>query len=343
MHRNYFNPSLPSSFGGVEPLFQSVKNVTRNQVKDFLRGQEAYTLHKQRNKKFKRLKTIAYGLNRHFQTDLADFSNIQKYNKGFKFVLIVIDVLSRYTWAVPLKSKKGSEVAEALDKIFKERTPIYLNSDKGTEYYNRNVAAILKKHDVIHFSAESEIKAAMAERVIKNLKTRLYRYFTFKNTYCYLDVLAKFIKSYNNSKHSALPNLAPSQVTMKNELKVWRHLYKRVKVPPLAKSIKAGDFVLITRSKDRYEKGYERNYSREVFKVVRAKAGVYTLQDLQGTEIKGRFYKQEVQKIIHDPEAFFPVEKVIKRVRGRALVKFLGYPSSFNKWIPTSQIKKIST
>ena len=65
---------------------------------------------------------------------------IIKFNKGFRFLLCVIDIFSEYAWVVPLKDKKGISIANAFQKILKEsdRKPNKIWVDKGSEFYNNS-------------------------------------------------------------------------------------------------------------------------------------------------------------------------------------------------------------
>ena len=70
-----------------------------------------------------------------------------KWNKGFRYLLTVLDIFSKYGWIVPLKDKKGETVAEAFETILKEgRKPEYLWVDKGKEYCNKYVKDLLEKN-----------------------------------------------------------------------------------------------------------------------------------------------------------------------------------------------------
>ena len=72
--------------------------------------------------------------------DLADMQLISKFNKGFRFLLCVIDIFSKYAWVVPLKDKKGISIVNAFQKILKEsdRKPNKIWVDKGSEFYNNS-------------------------------------------------------------------------------------------------------------------------------------------------------------------------------------------------------------
>ena len=84
------------------------------------------------------------GIDKIWAADLADMTALSKENKGVNFLLLVIDIFSKYGWIIPLKDKKGETVANALKTIFKERKPGKLWTDKGREFYNKVVKDLIE-------------------------------------------------------------------------------------------------------------------------------------------------------------------------------------------------------
>ncbi len=138
----YYDVSNPNSFGSIDKLYNAAKskfpNLKREQVENWLKSQETYSLYKPLIKKFKRNPMISSHIDQWWQSDLSDMSSLSKDNKGYKYLLMVIDVLSKYAWAFPLKNKKPASIVESFEKLFREskRKPIYLYTDAGTEYVN---------------------------------------------------------------------------------------------------------------------------------------------------------------------------------------------------------------
>ena len=87
-----------------------------------------------------------------------------KDNEGVTFLLLVIDIFSKYGWVIPLKNKEGKTVAEALKTIFKERKPEKLWTDKGKEFYNKDVKGLVEI-----YSTENEEKSSIVERWIRTM------------------------------------------------------------------------------------------------------------------------------------------------------------------------------
>ena len=112
--------------------------------------------------------------------DLADVQLISKFNKGFRFLLCVIDFFSKYAWVVPLKDKKGASIVNAFQKILKEsdRKPNKIWVDKGSEFYNNSFKKWLKDNDIEMYSIHNEGKSVAAERFIRTLRNKIYKYIT---------------------------------------------------------------------------------------------------------------------------------------------------------------------
>ena len=113
-------------------------------------------------------------------TDLADTQLISKLNKGFRLLLCVIDIYSKYAWVIPLKDKKGITITNAFQKILDEsnRRPNKIWVDKGSEFYNRSVKSLLQNNDIKMCSTHDEGKSVVAERLIRTLKNKICKYMT---------------------------------------------------------------------------------------------------------------------------------------------------------------------
>ena len=103
---------------------------------------------------------------------------ISKFNKGFRFLLCVIDIFSKYAWVVPLKDKKCVSIVDAFQKILDKsgRKPNKIWVDKGSEFYNNSFKKWLKDDDIEMYSVHNEGKSVVAERFITTLKTKIYKY-----------------------------------------------------------------------------------------------------------------------------------------------------------------------
>ena len=209
----------------------------------------------------------------------------------------------------------------------------------------------MTENDVRYFPTQNETKASTSERGIKTIKTKLYRYFTYKDDYKYLPVLQSIADSYNKTYHRTI-GVSPTAVKESNAEEVRLSTYfarQKNKTKPDLKRFKykIGDYVRISHLKNVFTRAYDETYSGEVFQVYkryhRGILPIYRLRDLQQEEIKGTFYESELQKIVVDPNQTWRVEKVLKS-RGRGqnkqyFVKWKYYPKKFNSWISASDIE----
>ena len=118
----YYDPKRSEGFGGVGRLYQDVKKegkfkISRKEIKEWLMKQDAYTLHKPMRRHFKRNRVIVGGIDQQWQMDLADMQSMRKFNDGYRYLLVCIDVFSKYAWVVPLKNKTGPALVEAFKII----------------------------------------------------------------------------------------------------------------------------------------------------------------------------------------------------------------------------------
>ena len=135
--------------------------------------QLAKKLHKPIIRKFKKRKVYSEFKDNIWGADLADIQLISKFNKGFRFLLYVIDIFSKYAWVIPLKDKKGISIVNAFQKILKEsdRKPNKIWVDKGSEFYNSSFKKWLKDNYIEMYSIHNERKSVVTERFIRTLKT----------------------------------------------------------------------------------------------------------------------------------------------------------------------------
>lgn len=342
----YYDPSHPAGFGTVGKLFKASKaagkKYTKNQIEDYLSKQDTYTLYKPQRLNYPTRKTVARGLHETHQTDLADVSKHAKYNNGIKFILVVIDVLSKKAYAEALKDKSNASVVKGFQLIYADgRAPIPINegSDRGKEFLGGPIQKYFKSIGINHYVLENRQKAAVAERFIRTLKAKIYKYMDATGSEQFVDKLQGFMNAYNTTVHRSI-KMTPDAVTLENAAQVAHRLYGRV---PLSQTknkskYKAGDHVRISEHRRTFQKSYEQNFTDEVFVVARVlhtNPVSYKLKDIYDEPLTSIFYNQELVKVITTKNKRYRIEYVIreKRVRGvkQALVKFRGY--SKPEWV----------
>lgn len=293
-------------------------------------------LHKQARRNFPRRRVIIKGFDDLWQADLAEFIPYARENKGHKYILVVIDCYSKFLWTRPLKSKTAKVVVESLKQILKQargRVPNNLQTDQGKEFYNKEFSLLMSKFNINHYSTYSVKKASIAERVIRTLKNKLYREFSLRGKYKWIDILDNVTKQYNNSKHQTI-GMKPVQVTVNTKLNAYDNLKIFGK-----HRFKVGDVVRVSKFKSVFAKGYTPNWSTELFKIAKIQITnpvVYLLEDMRGQPIAGGFYEQELQKTKHSD--VYLVEKVLRKRGDQLYVRWLGFDKSHDQWIHKSEI-----
>ena len=296
----------------------------------------AEELHRPIRKHFTKRYVFVRNVDDIFGADLIDMQALSKQNKGYKYILMVEDIFSKYGWAVPLKTKTGIAVRDALKQIFKQHVPKKLWTDAGWEFYNTEVKALLKKHDITLYSTENEEKCSVVERWNRTIKTKLWKYFTANHTHKYIDVLDALIEKYNNTVNRAI-GMTPTEARKpSNHGAVFRHLYfkKMAKLGEKKPKFQIGDKVRLGVKKDLFEKSYIINWSDKIYTIKRVFATrpiTYKVEDDKGVEHKGKFYEQDLQKTKVDE---FRIQKVLKKTKNSALVRWMDYDSSYDSWIP---------
>ena len=343
----YYDPSHPAGLGSIAALAAAAK-VPVKKTREWLKKQSTYTLHRRAFKRYPTRKYYVSDIDEQWQMDLADMVQVQSKNQGFRYILTCIDILSRYAWARPLKTKSGNEVAAAIADIFESgRKPRRIQTDQGGEFFNPAVKKLLSDNDIELFSVKSPVKAAMVERFNRTLKSKIWRMFTSRNNHKWLDDLPKLVYSYNNAKHRTIA-MKPANVNKDNAMLVWERLYAKDKRNvSTMKGIREGDVVRISAAKGQFEKGYLPNWSREEFTVDKINTkylpNMATLKDYSGETIEGAFYADEIQKIIREKDDdVYDVEKIIRQKKKYGevwyLVKWLGYGNNFNSWVRKKDI-----
>ena len=134
--------------------------------------QLAEELHKPIIRKIGKRKVHASFKDNIWSADLADMQLLSRYNKGIRFLLCVIDILSKYASVVPLKYKKVISVVKAFQSILKQsnRKSNKIWVDKGSEFYNAYFKKWLQDNNIVMYSTHNEGKSVVAERFIRTLK-----------------------------------------------------------------------------------------------------------------------------------------------------------------------------
>lgn len=299
-------------------------------------------IHKPVRINFPRRRVIVKGLNDLYQADLVEVIPYAKLNKGFKYLLVVINVFSKYVWVKPVKNKTGLDVTTAMDEILKKlaQTPKNLQTDLGKEFYNKDFKNLMLKYKINHYSTYSNLKSSIVERVNRTLKSMMWKEFSARGNYKWIDILQDIVSAYNSKKHSTT-GFKPVDVNEKNEKLLLDTVFSNVKtIDPKPNKFKIGESVRVSKTRQVFTKSYTPNWSNEIFIISKVKATnprTYHLRDSSGQDIKGGFYGFELQKVKH-PNIYL-VEKILSRKGSKLYVSWLGMDKRHNSWINKSDLQ----
>jgi hypothetical protein len=338
MDQIYYQVGHPAAYGSIEKLRRSVQK-PRREVMDFLQRSDTYTRYKPARRRFPRLKTIALFKNELFQSDLADFQKLARYNKGYRYVLVCIDTLSKFVFYVPVKSKMAKDVKPAFVKIFKVSKPKLLQTDRGTEFVSSPMKRFFEQQNIKLYHTFSENKASLAERQIRTLRATLARIFAYSGKKQYYHLLPKLADAYNATVHTTT-GFAPNQVNATNEALIFEKLYGGERRTSEKPKFKVGDQVRISLATGFLAKSSEQAFSDEIFTIKRIKITdpiTYFLEDGAQINILGAFYSQELSRVKKGVDEFWEVERIIKsrtkNGKREYFVKFRGYENNHNTWV----------
>ncbi|KAL3070026.1 hypothetical protein niasHS_017315 [Heterodera schachtii] len=303
----YKDLSSPVAFTSVEPLLREARKsqpkINRADVQNYLATQRTYTLHRQAKRRYRRLPTLAPGLHTEWQADLAIFDRLAKQNRGYKYLLVCIDTLSRQVFVEPVKTKTSANMIRAFEHIFKRSKyiPWKVLTDQGKEFTARAVQHFFRAKDVEHFCmlTSPQFHAGMAERANRSIKERLYRYFTERNTYTWIDVVQDIVLAINHSPNSSI-GMRPADVNFKNAEALRQKLHNAAEnVVRRQPRYRVGDRVRIEKYKHVFQKGYLPRFTNELFTVAEVHTErspvVYRLRDDHNEIISGTVEQQFVQ------------------------------------------------
>ncbi|XP_066912835.1 uncharacterized protein [Clytia hemisphaerica] len=368
LYKLYYSLASPASFSGLEKLYREARKnsatISRSKVKRWLSSQLTYTIHRPVSRlRFATRPVVVYDIDEQWQMDLVDLTKLSRYNSGFKYLLTCIDVLSKFAFVQPLKTKTGKELNVVMERMFQQRKPKLIHTDQGTEFLNTHVKRLLKEHGGIKlFFTYSERKASIVERFNRTFKNLMFKYFTKYNTYRYIDVLQDMVERYNNSYHRSI-KMNPSEVTKENAPLAWVNLYeKRLNSGKRQaearrrrrhnRVLKIGQHVRISIERTVFQKRYEQSWTEEIFIITHVLGGngsrspiVYKLKDQADEPLKGVFYRDELQTVT-EPRTY-RIEKILRKKKNTRdgtisyLVKWKGYSNKFNSYVSEKDIEAI--
>ncbi len=317
--------------------FARRENIPYEDARSALKGDDVYTLNKYARYTYPRRKIVLSHIDEMWSMDLMDVQSTSRSNDGIRYLLIIVDGLSKYVWVVPLKTKEGAVVASAFQGVITSsgRSPRSLWIDEGTEFLNRHFKAVCEKYHISTYHTWTAYGSVFAERFIRTLRMRLAKLMDVRGSVRYIDVLDGIISLYNTTPHS-LTKIAPANVAPADETRI-SSLMRQGAAPNTPPVFKVGQHVRMADERGMFSKeATTQRWSRQIFivrRIIHSHPVVYELEDLSGTPVEGYLYEPELQAV--DKPVKFAEEIVRTRTRQgvkEELVHRIGYPARMDFW-----------
>ena len=295
-----YNESGPAAFGSINNLTKA-SGISREKVTEFLQSKDSYTKYKGIRRKFPRLNAHARYIDEIWCLDLAQMDKLSQWNRVINFLLVTVDVFSRYLRVEPLRRKGAEAVKAAFIKMCSKKSelkfPKKLWLDQRKEFFG-DMVNFCEDVGVKYYHTYSETKVTFGERAIRTLKNLIYRYLEENDTLTYIKELQMFVDVINSRINRNI-GLAPKDVVNADFLTV---MYKRMKLRKNTKpKFQVGDKVRLALAESKFQKGYKPHYTHEIFLVRKintlAPFPTYFVVDQKGENIDGIFYEQELSKV----------------------------------------------
>ena len=301
----------------------------------------AKELHAPARKNFPTRTVEVKGISDLYQADLVEMIPYAAINNNYKYILTVINCFSKYAYAIPLKNKRAPTIVEAIKPILDANSMRYLQTDQGTEFFNKEFKTLVKQYNIKHYSSYTEKKASIIERFNRSLKSLMYQKFTETGNYKWVNILPTLLHNYNTRKHRTI-NMKPIEVNSSNEQLVMKNIIKNrqhYNITEKKQRFKVGDKVRISKYKQVFDKGYLPSWTNEIFTVHSVEPTLpvtYTLKDYRSKLLKGKFYDKEIKKTTVGD--VYLVEKIIRTKGNKVYVKWMGFDGTHNSWIDKSEL-----
>ena len=238
--------------------------MTQKNIKIFIN--EIYS--KPPKKNYDTNKTDVYFIDDIWSLDILDLKDYgPENNRGYRYILVIIDNFSKFGWTVPLKNKSAQIIKDSFENILisSKRKPNLIETDDGSEFVNKLFNNLLNTKKIKRYSRNTALRAVFAERFNRTIRDLLKKLVFEKGDGNWIDILQTITKQYNNRRHTST-KFSPIEASLKkNEGFVYKNLLdKRKKVKP---KYEMGDLVRTADLKKTFSKGDTTNWSYKLYKI----------------------------------------------------------------------------
>ena len=345
--RAYTRPGHPTAFSAPHNVAK-YHNISKTKAKKLLEYVEGYRMHREYKQPRLYNPYFVHRRREQVQADLIDIGLIHQQNDDVKFLLVIIDIFTKFVWVYPLKNKTARSVLVALQKWLRDVRvkPRKFMSDRGNEFVNASVQNLFRNNNIEFVEAYGTLKACIAERVNKTLQILIYKYLTEKETTRYINVLQKIVQTYNNRGHRTLEGMTPAEAdrprSQAQVQAIYHDRYAKLAEKRRGPKFRVGTIVrLKTMPKKIGSSGraYAEQFHGEYFRIARINrtmpVPLYYLRSMDdGEMVKGGLYAEQLQR---QRGNVYKIERVLRRRTRRGvrelLVKWKYFGPRYNEWI----------
>ena len=197
--------------------------MTQKNIKIFIN--EIYS--KGPKKNYATNKTDVYYIDDIWSLDILDLKDYgPKNNRGYRYVLVIIDNFSKFGWTVPLKNKSAQTINDSFENILisSKRKPNLIESDRGKEFYDNIFQDFLNKNTIKLYSINSSYGAVFAEKFNRTIRDLLKKIVFEQGGAKWVDILPIITKQYNNRIHTST-KLSPKDASLKKTKVMFTKIY----------------------------------------------------------------------------------------------------------------------
>lgn len=353
--REYTTPGTAVAFSTPARVADKF-GITLKKARDVLEEIEGYTRHREYKKPATYNPYYVHTPRDQVQGDLIDIAGLAGSNRAVRFLLVLIDIMTKKLWVYPIKNKAAPTMKLALSRWLASLTvkPKVLQTDQGTEFTNRQVQQLLRDKNVEWQKAIGTVKASIAERVNKTLQILIFKYLTEHEKTKYIDVLPDLVQTYNSRGHRTLKGMTPNEADdPANRARVQAIFHERYTAMARKRkqpTFKVGEMVrvkLMPRLLTAESRAYAPQFKGEYFVIRsinrRMPIPLYHLRSLDTNEdIEGGLYGNELQRVKGD---LWRVERVLRRRvrngRRELFVKWKFFNRTHNSWIAEADVGRV--
>ena len=349
-----WHETRPFSFGGKYKSYAHYADIDKTTIDNAFAKNDIYTKYAPHRKRRYHNPTYVWRKRELFQSDVVYMNDplMEEASGGYKYLLVVIDCFTRYLWTYPLRQITGKNIAKCLRELFQETKPEKFCTDKGREFFNRDVKQVMEEFDVVFYPASGVHKAAFAESVNFTIKSIIIERCAHLNTNNWVsdEVLGGSMEIYLTGPHSGIKMTPTEAEEPENQSQLRRQNYEtyvEAETHRKPAKYKVGDTVRLAAIRTKFHRGFHQNYTQETWIISKVMTNLpqprYKVKDEKGEELDDILHENELIRYI--PSGEYRIEKVIKRrVRNgqrEALVRWLHYGPEDDTWEPEENLRTL--